>query len=418
MNIEKEYALLNKLYFERISGTESELKACRIIADDLKEIGLESHIESFDVVRNTVQKVTFEVTEPYHKVYEASVYMGCVNAELLSAELAYFESDTAVSRKNVEGKIALVSGGVNMKKFKALCEAHALGFITFNGDIDQPENDLDPKELRPAFQEFGNLPGINIRVHDAVELVEKQASRVNIVLEQTMCEEKSHNLICDIRGESDDWIVCTAHYDSVPNSKGIYDNATGAVCLYGMAEDLKDKKLKHNVRFVWCGSEERGLLGSKAYVRDHKDELEQIKLAVNIDMIGCIIGNRSAVSTADQSLVHYVDYYSKMVGYPLESSQGVYPSDSTPFADAGVPAVTFARNSAGTAKIHSRFDIMEHLSRRILGEDTEFILHFVETIANAYIIPVVREMPDNMKEELDKYFGRDLLKKQPQDTDK
>lgn len=104
-----------------------------------------------------------------------------------------------------------------------------------------------------------------------------------------------------------------------------------------MAKTLKDKNLKHNIRFIWCGSEERGLLGSKDYVAKHKDELDQIKLVVNIDMIGSILGHRIAVSTADISLVHYIDYYAKMVGFPLESSQGVYSSDSTPFADAGVP---------------------------------------------------------------------------------
>ena len=42
-----------------------------------------------------------------------------------------------------------------------------------------------------------------------------------------------------------------------------------------MAENLKDVPLKHNVRFVWCGSEERGLLGSKAYVKKHLKELKK-----------------------------------------------------------------------------------------------------------------------------------------------
>lgn len=412
MNISKEYELLNQLYFERISGTESELKACRIIADELTKIGLESRIEAFDVVRNTVQKVKFEVTEPFRKIYEATAYMGCVNADGLSAELAYFESDTPVSRKNAEGRIALVNGYLGMNKFKALCEAHAIGFITYNGDIDREENDLDPRELRESSQVFGNMPGVNIRIQDAIELIERQATHVKLTVEQTMQDEKSHNLICEIKGESEDWIVCCAHYDSVPNSKGAYDNATGAVCLYSIAEELKDRHLKHNIRFIWCGSEERGLLGSKAYVKDHGEELEHIKLVVNVDMLGSVLGNRIAVSTADMSLVHYIDYYARVEGYPLESSQGVYSSDSTPFADAGVPAVSFARGSAGTARIHCRFDVMEHLSQRILGEDTEFILKFVETMANAYVIPVVREMPDNMKEELDKYLGRDLLKKE------
>lgn len=412
MNINKEYELLNKLYFERLGGTEEELTACKMIADELKELGLESHIEAFDVVRNTVQNVKFEVTEPYHKVYEVSAYMGCVNTEGLTAELAYFESDTAVSRKNIKGKIALVNGYLGTKTFRALCEAGAVGFITYNGDIDQPENDLDDRELRETAQKYGNIPGVNMRVHDAMELIDKEASQVTMVIEQTMYDTKSHNLVCDIKGESDDWIVCTAHYDSVPNSKGAYDNATGAVCLYSIAEVLKDKQLKHNVRLIWTGSEERGLLGSKAYVEDHKDELEQIKLVVNVDMIGTILGNRIAVSTADMSLVHFTDYYAKMVGFPLESSQDVYSSDSTPFADAGVPAITFARGSAGTSRIHCHFDVMEHLSKKMLQEDTEFIVNYVDAMANSYVIPVVREIPDNMKEAIDKYYARDLDKKE------
>ena len=41
---------------------------------------------------------------------------------------------------------------------------------------------------------------------------------------------------------------------------------------------------------MFCGSEERGLLGSKAYVRDHEAELEKIVLIINLDMIGTYMG--------------------------------------------------------------------------------------------------------------------------------
>ena len=40
----KEYKLLEKLYFERIGGTDKELEACHIIQDELKQLGLESYI--------------------------------------------------------------------------------------------------------------------------------------------------------------------------------------------------------------------------------------------------------------------------------------------------------------------------------------------------------------------------------------
>ena len=57
MNVKKEYELLEKLYFERIGGTKEELKACTIIQEELAEIGLESTIESFEVVKNDVSEV-------------------------------------------------------------------------------------------------------------------------------------------------------------------------------------------------------------------------------------------------------------------------------------------------------------------------------------------------------------------------
>lgn len=412
----KEYKLLEKLYFERIGGTDKELEACHIIQDELKQLGLESYIEDFDVVTNHVSKVSLEVLKPYQKTYEATAYMGCVNTQGLVGELCYFESDNAVSKKQVCGKIALVNGYLGMKTFKAITEAKAVGFITYNGNIDREENDLDPRELRESLQEFGNLPGVNIRVEDAMEMVAKGASEVRIVVEQTIEKVSSHNLICDITKESEDMIVCTAHYDSVPHSKGAYDNATGSVCLYGLAKELKDKKLAHNLRLIWCGSEERGLLGSKAYVAAHQEEMENIKLCVNVDMIGSIMGRRIAVCTSDMSLVHYMDYFGKIKGFPIEVSQGVYSSDSTPFADNGVPAVSFARiTSPGTGEIHSRYDVMEHLSESMLLQDTSFICEFVSEMANSFVIPIPKEIPDNMKEEIDKYYGRDLKKKGEED---
>lgn len=415
MNINKEYELLEKLYFERIGGTTAELKACKIIQDELKEIGLESTIEEFEVVKNEVSKAYLEVLEPYQKVYEVTAYSDCLNTDM-ECNLCYFEMDNDVLRREVKGKVALVNGYLGMKVYKAIVESGATGFISFNGNIDMNDNDLDPRELRKPLHEFGVLPGVNMRVEDAMEMVDKGATKVRIITKQTVSTSMSHNLICDLQGESDDVIVLTAHYDSVPYSKGAYDNATGSIALYAIADELKDKKLKHNVRFVWCGSEERGLLGSKAYIAAHKDELDPIQLCINIDMIGNTMGSRHAVCTSEEAFVHYLDYHGKMNGFPIAVKQGVYSSDSTPFADAGIPAVSFARWAApGTGVIHSNKDVIEHISKRILEEDTAYICKVVKDLANAYMVPVKREIPQNMKDEIEKYYGRDLVKESKKD---
>ena len=169
----------------------------------------------------------------------------------------------------------------------------------------------------------------------------------------------------------------------------------------------KDKKLNYGLRFVFCGSEESGLLGSKAYVKDHEAELEKLALNINLDMIGTYMGKFIACVSAEEKLSHYISYMSAEVGFPVASRTGVYSSDSTPFADKGVSAVSFARIAGGNvAPIHCRYDLMDVMSMEQLERDIDFLLLFTERFANAVVCPVSREIPEDIKKQLDEYLFR------------
>ena len=168
---------------------------------------------------------------------------------------------------------------------------------------------------------------------------------------------------------------------------------------------------KRTLRFVWCGSEELGLLGSKAHVAQHADELEKYKFCLNIDMIGVILGKEIAVATAENSLVNYVSYVANEVGVPLTARQGVYSSDSTPFADKGVPSISFARISPmGGAKIHTRQDIISTMNAEAFDSSLKVMLEFANRLDKSVIFPIPRVIPENMKLELDYY---NLRKERP-----
>ena len=124
-----------------------------------------------------------------------------------------------------------------------------------------------------------------IHAADAVKLVKKQTKQVKITIEEKEYEVKSHNVVAELPGEREEWIVLTAHYDSTSSSHGAYDNMSGCVGLWGIMEKMLPVKRNYGLRFVFCGSEERGLLGSKAYVEDHEAELEKIVFNINLDMI-------------------------------------------------------------------------------------------------------------------------------------
>ena len=87
--------------------------------------------------------------------------------------------------------------------------------------------------------------------------------------------------------------------------------------------------------------------------------------------------------------------------------QGVYSSDSTPFADNGVPGMSFARIAPkGGAEIHSRKDVLDYLHEDNYYKTCDFISLFADKMVNSAIFPVEQEIPGNMKEEIDYYFGR------------
>ena len=130
-------------------------------------------------------------------------------------------------------------------------------------------------------------------------------------------------------------------------------------------------------------------------------------LNINLDMIGCIMGKFIACCTTEEALVTYLKYMGAEKGFGIVPYQDVYSSDSTPFADKGVPAVSFARIAPpNTATIHNSYDTKALMSGRQMVSDIAFIVAFADRMANAAVCPVERTIPDNMKEKLDIYLCR------------
>ena len=135
-------------------------------------------------------------------------------------------------------------------------------------------------------------------------------------------------------------------------------------------------------------------------------------LNINLDMIGCIMGKFIACCTTEEQLVSYINYFGNELGFGISIRQDVYSSDSTPFADKGVPAVSFARIApSNTATIHNSYDTMAVMSGEQIVEDIDILVKFTDRMANAVRCPVGRTIPDNMKEKLDIYLARKRDKK-------
>ena len=403
MNAENIMKVFSDTAYIRVGGRPEEKKAAEYLRQQVVKFGLEAALEPFDVPLGDIEEAMLLVDGVS---IPCKGYM-CAGSSTVEAPFYYLRTNDAWSLHQCKGKIVLIDGYLGYWIYQDLLENGAVGFVTYDGHVNYADRDIDARELRSYVSNGKIIPGVNINVKDAVSLIEKGVKSAKIVLIQKEYMGTSQNVVLDMPGEVDEYIVFTAHYDSTPLSQGAYDNMSGSIGLLGIAEHFAKNPHRYGLRFVWCGCEERGLLGSKAYCTAHEEELSKIILNINLDMIGCIMGKFIACATAEEKLVNYIEYFAAEMGHEIKVSQDVYSSDSTPFADKGVPAVSFARIAPNnTATIHNSYDTMKLMNGAQMAEDIDFLIAFTSRMANAKLCPVKREMPDNMKEKLDTYLFR------------
>jgi putative aminopeptidase FrvX len=161
----------------------------------------------------------------------------------------------------------------------------------------------------------------------------------------------TQNVIGYLPGETDQYIVFTAHYDGYGSyGEGNYnaaaeDNASGTAMVMDLARHyLKGKKPYYSVAFMLFSGEEVGLMGSKHYVSNPLFPLDKIKLVINLDMVmtgqdGVLLFNGNGRPN-EASIVQKINEehnYMKNV----ENRDGTANSDHYPFQEKGVPAIFF-----------------------------------------------------------------------------
>lgn len=407
------FEFLKKIYFVRTGGSAEELKAANLIINEVKMLGGDAHLEEFEVdySEEDVAKLTFD--DNLEIECRGSGWSGSTGEAGVCGEFVFISSKEELLMTGLKDKIILVlSKRVPHNFYEKAIKDKALGFITTTGSVykEADEVDLDPYLNREADYNLGYIPTVMIRMADAEKLVEAMPKKANLTLIMHDSRRNSRNVVAEIKGTTkpEEIITFTAHYDSVPFSKGVYDNATGAITLLQMFDYYQKNKPARTLKFIWCGSEEMGLLGSKAYCKMHEDEVKNnVVLNINIDMVAVTLGSDIACVTGLDEIISNIKFTSKETGFPIHAYQGVYSSDSTPFADMGVPAISFARLSKqGGAIIHCHDDVIERLSENNYLKTCNFIQVLSSRWVNAVCFPFEKKIPDNMKTELDYYMLR------------
>lgn len=403
MNLQQIDRIFEETAYVRMGGSPEELKCAEYLQEKCREMGLLAELESFEVNMADILEAKLLIDG---KEIPCKGYF-CAGSSEVEAPVYYMPNTDSYSLKQCNGKIVMIDGYMGYWMYQDIVDNGAVGFITYDGNANYTDRDIDQRELRSYVSKGRVIPGVNINAKDAIEIVRDDCQMAKIILKQNEYKGLSQNVILDMPGETDEYIVVTAHYDSTSLSTGAYDNMSGSIGLLGFAEYFSKNPHRYGLRLIWCGSEERGLLGSKAYCAAHEEDLKKVVMGINLDMIGCIMGHFLSICTAEEKAVHYVQYFANEMGYGISASDGIHSSDSTPFADKGVPTVSFARSAAGNvATIHNSYDTLAVMKAGQMKKDMDFIIAFADRMANAKNCPIAREIPEKMKEKLDIYLCR------------
>jgi carboxypeptidase Q len=106
---------------------------------------------------------------------------------------------------------------------------------------------------------------------------------------------EQENVVAEIRGREkpEEWVLLGAHLDSWELGTGALDNGCNAAMVIEAARDIlrTGTRPRRSIRFVLFTGEEQGMLGSWAYVRAHRGELDRARAAIIFDEgIGKVTG--------------------------------------------------------------------------------------------------------------------------------
>lgn len=156
-----------------------------------------------------------------------------------------------------------------------------------------------------------------------------------------------HNVVADLPGteRADELVIVSGHLDSWDGATGANDNATGVATTMEAARLLvaAGARPRRTIRFVLWTGEEQGLLGSRAYVEAHAEEMPRVSAVFVHDMgtnylsgLGVTPEMRPQLEAA---LGPVVQLAPERFPFVLRETDGLEPggSDHTPFIRAGVP---------------------------------------------------------------------------------
>ncbi|MEW6730348.1 MAG: M28 family peptidase [Acidobacteriota bacterium] len=182
---------------------------------------------------------------------------------------------------------------------------------------------------------------------------ERETAMAKLFIQAGATEEEVHrqaiaqtptpaaNVYVSKSGRTDNVIVVGAHIDHVSVGQGVIDDWSGATLVANIYQALRSLQTNHTIVFIGFASEERGLIGSRAYVAAlSTTEKARHKAMFNLECLG--VGEAHIWENgSDQRLAELLHSVATREKIPLHNHilHGV-SADSNPFRAEQIPALT------------------------------------------------------------------------------
>ncbi len=226
---------------------------------------------------------------------------------------------------------------------------------------------------------YGRLKELALNPHvQTSEVVSAREPRVAGVV---------HNVVARLPGRDPSRaVLLVAHYDSVPTAAGAADDGSGVAALLETARALRSGPSPRNdIIFLFTDGEERGLLGSQAFLRD-EPWAYAAGVVLNFDSPGSSSPALMYETSPGNGLLisHYLAAgraYGSSLMYEVSRRQPVV-SDFRPFVARGIPGMTFGMLD-GPAVDHTAYDSVARFSEAGLQHEGDTALALARRLGDA-----------------------------------
>jgi len=242
----------------RTTGSKNEEKTIKYIKKHFKNIGLKTIVEPFEFESFEISKITFKIAGSNYNPTQLGFnpYSGEKRFNGIAILLDPSSTQNEIREKKVENKAVVTALPANY--FQIMFQNPKIIIFVDSTDYKNIEmsNNYDfDLNIEGKFKKF------------------KSANVIGLL--PSSIENKKEISIC-------------AHLDSYKTSPGADDNGSGIGVMIELARYFKSiqNQLNFNLKFLALGAEEVGILGSRMYVLNHKEELQNCELLINLDKIG------------------------------------------------------------------------------------------------------------------------------------